>query len=54
VHAALSGQAWWLSLAATAAGCLAVYAVLLPTVLPAGERAQLAAPVARLRRGSGI
>jgi hypothetical protein len=54
VQAALSGQAWWVSLAATAACSLAVYAALLPVVLPAGERALLAAPVARLRRGSGI
>ncbi len=52
IQAALAGHAWWVSLAATAAGALVAYAVVLPVVLPAGERALLAAPVARLRRGT--
>ena len=37
LHAALAGAAWWVSLAATAAGGLAAYAALLPVVLPADE-----------------
>jgi O-antigen/teichoic acid export membrane protein len=52
IQAALAGRAGWVSLAATAAGALAAYAAVLPVVLPAGERALLAAPVARLRRGT--
>jgi O-antigen/teichoic acid export membrane protein len=54
VHAALSGSSWWLSLALTAASGLAVYAALLPAVLPPRERAALAAPVARLTRRQGV
>jgi O-antigen/teichoic acid export membrane protein len=53
-HAALADSSWWLSLAVTAACGLAVYAALLPAVLPAGERAALTAPVARLRRGPEV
>jgi O-antigen/teichoic acid export membrane protein len=52
LHAALAGRAWWVSLAATAAGGLVAYAALLPVVLPADERAHLIAPAARLRRGT--
>jgi O-antigen/teichoic acid export membrane protein len=52
IQVALAGRAWWVSLAATAAGALVAYAAVLPVVLPAGERALLAAPVARLRRGT--
>ena len=37
LHAALDGRPWWVSLAVTAAGCLAAYAALLPVVLPAGR-----------------
>jgi O-antigen/teichoic acid export membrane protein len=48
VHALLSGRPWWLSLAATAAGGLAVYAALLPLALPAEERAVARRLVARL------
>jgi O-antigen/teichoic acid export membrane protein len=40
-HAALSGRAWWASLAATAACGLVVYAAVLPRFLPAGERAAM-------------
>jgi O-antigen/teichoic acid export membrane protein len=40
-HAALGDADWWLSLAATAAAGLVVYAALLPAVLPADERAIL-------------
>ena len=54
VQAALSGSRWWVSLAATSACGLAAYAALLPTVLPARERALLTAPVARLRRRPGV
>jgi O-antigen/teichoic acid export membrane protein len=52
LHAVLDGRAWWVSLAATAAGGLVAYAALLPVVLPADERAHLIAPAARLRRGT--
>jgi O-antigen/teichoic acid export membrane protein len=48
VHAALSGRAWWISFAATAAFSLAVYALLLPLVLPDRERAALLARVSRI------
>jgi O-antigen/teichoic acid export membrane protein len=54
VHAALAGSSWWVSLAVTAACGLAAYGALLPAVLPAGERAALTAPVARLRRGPEV
>jgi hypothetical protein len=54
VQATLSGSRWWVSLAATAVCGLAAYAALLPTVLPARERALLTAPVARLRRRPGV
>jgi O-antigen/teichoic acid export membrane protein len=54
VQAALSGSRWWVSLAATAVCGLAAYAALLPTVLPARERALLTAPVARLKRRPGV
>jgi O-antigen/teichoic acid export membrane protein len=54
VQVALSGSRWWVSLAATAVCGLAAYAALLPTVLPARERALLIAPVARLRRRPGV
>jgi O-antigen/teichoic acid export membrane protein len=50
LHAVLADSVWWLSLAATAAGGLAVYAALLPLVLPADERAHVTGPMARLRR----
>ena len=54
LHALLDGRPWWVSLAVTAAGCLAAYAALLPVVLPAGERAHLTAPMGWLRRGPGL
>ncbi|MGH3023387.1 MAG: oligosaccharide flippase family protein [Gaiellaceae bacterium] len=46
-HAALSGRAWWASLAATGACGLAAYAALLPFALPLEERAVLAATLRR-------
>jgi O-antigen/teichoic acid export membrane protein len=49
-HAALSDEAWWVSLAATSGACLAAYGVLLPLALPARERAALAGPVGRIAR----
>ena len=49
-HAALSEQAWWISLAATSVCGVAAYAALLPFALPAAERAALAAPVGRIAR----
>ncbi|HSE80809.1 MAG TPA: lipopolysaccharide biosynthesis protein [Gaiellaceae bacterium] len=52
LQAALAGRAWWVSLAATAAGAFIAYAAVLPVVLPAAERALLTAPVVRLRRGT--
>jgi hypothetical protein len=50
-HGALSGQAWWASLAATAACGLVAYGVLLPLALPAGERAALGALAKRVTSG---
>jgi O-antigen/teichoic acid export membrane protein len=47
VHAVLADVAWWASLALTGACALAVYAVLLPTALPASERAALLAALRR-------
>ncbi|MGH3007297.1 MAG: lipopolysaccharide biosynthesis protein [Gaiellaceae bacterium] len=49
-HAALSGRPWWASLAVTAACGLAVYAALLPLVLPARERAVLSLSLRRIVR----
>jgi hypothetical protein len=47
-HAALSGQPWWSSLAATSACGLAAYVGLLPLALPAHERAALFLPPRRM------
>jgi O-antigen/teichoic acid export membrane protein len=47
-HALLSSRAWWVSLAATAAGGLAAYAALLPLALPAEERAVARSTMARI------
>jgi O-antigen/teichoic acid export membrane protein len=52
VQAALSGQAWWVSLGATAACSVAAYAALLPFVLPPEERAMLRRPLGRVASGS--
>jgi O-antigen/teichoic acid export membrane protein len=49
-HAALSGRAWWASLAATAACGLAAYVAFLPLALPAHERAALSGPLFRFVR----
>jgi O-antigen/teichoic acid export membrane protein len=46
-HAALSGRAWWVSFAGTAALSLAAYAALLPLVLPDRERTAVLALVTR-------
>lgn len=48
-QAALSGEPWWASLAATGVSGLAAYAVLLPFALPAEERGALRASIARRR-----
>ena len=49
VHAALSGSAWWVSLAATAVCGFAGYLALLPVALPTRERALLRQLPTRLR-----
>jgi O-antigen/teichoic acid export membrane protein len=49
-HAALSGRAWWASLASTAACGFASYAAVLPLALPAAERAVLFASLSRVAR----
>jgi O-antigen/teichoic acid export membrane protein len=46
VHAVVSEQAWWASLAVTGASCFVVYAALLPLALLSEERAAI---VSRLR-----
>jgi O-antigen/teichoic acid export membrane protein len=50
VHAALGDAVWWVSLIATTGAGLAVYAALLPTALPAPERAALSSALGRLIR----
>jgi O-antigen/teichoic acid export membrane protein len=47
-QAALAGSAWWLSLAVTTGASVVVYGAALAVVLPAGERAALRGPLARL------
>ena len=54
LHAALDARSWWVSLAVTAAGCLAAYAALLPVVLPAAERAHLTAPLGWFARARTV
>jgi O-antigen/teichoic acid export membrane protein len=49
-QAALSGGAWWISLAGIGVSGLTAYFALLPLALPARERAALSAPLARLAR----
>ena len=49
VHAALSGSAWWVSLAATGVCGFAGYLALLPVALPTRERALLRQLPTRLR-----
>ena len=49
-HAALAGQSWWASLAATGACGLAAYATFLPFGLPLRERAVLSTALAGLSR----